>query len=183
MLDYTPQNIIEFWYSDEVRPMWFKSTALFDQQLRSRFELLCYRAAQSDLNDWKLSAEGCLALAIILDQFPLNMYRGKPESFATESNAISVARHAVRLGFDKQIPKEQVAFLYMPFMHSESIQDQNMSVQLFEAVGLADNLKFAMHHRDLIRRFGRFPHRNSILKRQSTAEEIDYLNSGAAFLG
>jgi len=178
-----PQQIIDFWYSDEVRPLWFNSTAEFDEALRQQYGEL-YRDAQAGrLQEWEKSAFGCLALTIILDQFPLNMFRGQPEGFATESEAVRIARLAVDQGFDLQLEPNQRVFLYMPFMHSENLPHQDLAVELFDKSGLMDNLRFARHHRDIIRRFGRFPHRNAILGRDSSEQELAYLASDEAFLG
>ena len=135
------------------------------------------------MNDWKDSAEGCLALAIIFDQLPLNMFRGEVKSFSTESMAVKVSKHAIDNGFDELTGTDKLAFLYMPLMHSENIDDQNLSVSLFEKAGLEDNAKFARHHRGIVEKFGRFPHRNEILQRESSQDEIDYLNSDEAFKG
>jgi uncharacterized protein (DUF924 family) len=181
--EVTPQTILDFWYSDRVSKLWFNSTPGFDQELREKFLDVYEQAARGDLDEWQQTASGALALAIILDQFPLNMFRGQPKSFATEAKARAIARNAIERGLDAQLPKEQLAFLYMPLMHSEDPADQDKSVELFEKAGLDKNLRFARHHRELIRRFGRFPHRNAILGRESTAEEIEYLNSKEAFTG
>jgi len=177
------QEVLAFWFSPQVRPLWFRSTPAFDRELAARFMETYRAAAAGGLTDWDDSAQGALALVIVLDQFPLNMFRGTPASFATESAARRAADAAIAAGFDAELSDEQKAFLYMPYMHSEGLRDQDTSVQLYEAAGLSNNLKFARHHRDLIRRFGRFPHRNSILGRQSTREEIAYLNSKEAFRG
>ncbi len=179
----SPADIIGFWFSDAVRPLWFNSTPEFDKQLSKRFESLWQQAAQGKLSSWTEDAEGALALVILLDQIPLNIYRGKAQSFATEAGARDIAARAIEKGWDKELSDEQKAFLYMPFMHSESLADQDRSVALYEAAGLKDNLKFANHHRELIRRFGRFPHRNAILGRESTEAETAYLASDQAFHG
>lgn len=179
----TPVDILQFWFSEEVKPLWFNSTPEFDAQLKERYADIYHEALNGQLAKWQLTAEGCVALVVILDQFPLNMYRGLPESFAGEAKARDITREAVRKRFDQQIPDEQKAFLYMPLMHSENIADQDLSVQLFEAAGLTENLRFANHHRDIVRRFGRFPHRNKILGRTSTQAELDYLTSKDAFHG
>ena len=178
-----PGDILDFWFSDEVRPRWFDSTPAFDRRLRQAYEDLWQRARRGELDHWQQSADGCLALAIVLDQFPLNMFRGEAESFATETQAIAVARAALERGFDRELPDERRAFLYMPFMHSEDFDDQERSVELFAQPGLEKNHRFARHHRDIIARFGRFPHRNAALGRASTAEEAEYLNSKGAFKG
>ena len=179
----SPQDIVEFWFSDAVRPLWFNSTTAFDDELRDRFEWVWQQAANGELDHWAESAEGALALVILLDQIPLNIYRGKAQSFSTEAKARDIAERTVEKGWDTDLTSEQKAFLYMPFMHSESLLDQDRSVALYEAAGLQDNLIFAKHHRDIIRRFGRFPHRNAILGRKSTPAELAYLASEEAFHG
>ncbi len=135
------------------------------------------------LSQWKQSAEGALALTIVLDQFPLNMFRGQPQSFATEQQAVAVTKHAIAMEYHKLVLKDRLPFLYMPLMHSEISADQELSVRCFRSIGLKEQIAFAEHHRDIIRRFGRFPHRNAILGRKSTIEEIEYLSSQDAFKG
>lgn len=179
----TINDVLEFWYADENTKKWFNSTPEFDQEIKQRFEPLWELAAADQLPEWQDSPEGCLALCIVLDQFPLNMFRGDNKSFQTEAQSISVAKTAVENGFDNNIETDKVSFLYMPLMHSEALVDQELCVSCFEKRNLNDNLRFAKHHRDLILEFGRFPHRNEILGRTSTAEEIAYLNSKRAFTG
>jgi len=179
----TPQSIIEYWYSDKVKAKWFNSTIEFDKKIKSNYEKIWLETLRGENKSWQGSAEGCLALAIILDQFPLNMFRDEVKSFSSEAIAIKVTKKAIEQGFDKQIAKDKVAFLYMPLMHSENIEDQNLSVKLFEESELTENLRFAKHHRDIVKKYGRFPHRNKILNRESSQEEVDYLNSDNAFTG
>ncbi|MCB1822107.1 MAG: DUF924 domain-containing protein, partial [Candidatus Competibacteraceae bacterium] len=124
-----------------------------------------------------------LVPVVVVAQIQLNMFRGQPASFATEAVAREVADRAIAYGFDQQLPPEQRQFLYLPFMHSETRADQERSVRLYEQPGLEDNLRYAHHHRDLIRRFGRFPHRNAIFGRVSTPDELAYLASSEAFHG
>ena len=176
-------EIIEFWYSDRIKAKWFNSTPELDNEIREKYLEIWEQAKANKLKQWQESAEGCLALVIILDQFPLNMFRGDARSFSTEKLAIEVSKKAVKLGFDKKLDKNMLAFLYMPPMHSENIDDQELSVALFEKAGLVENWKFAQHHRDIVKKFGRFPHRNTLLKRESSQDEIDYLNSEDAFKG
>lgn len=178
-----PVDVVAFWFAPDVRPLWFAATPAFDDALRARF-LTTYRAAAAgQLADWETTAEGALALVIVLDQFPLNLFRGQPESFATEAAARDVADRAIARGFDRAVPPIQRQFLYLPFMHSEALADQNRAVRLYQQPGLEEGLRFACHHRDLIVRFGRFPHRNAILGRTSTPEERAYLASPGAFHG
>jgi len=179
----SPDDVLEFWFSEIDSKNWFNSTPEFDAQLKARFESVYLSAIENELKDWEATPKGCLALVIVLDQFPLNMYRGQARSFDGESKSREVARHAIEKIFDKEIPKEQLAFLYLPFMHSEDLDDQNQSVQLYENAGLRQNLRYAIHHREIVRKYGRFPHRNKILGRESTEAEIAYLNSDEAFLG
>ncbi len=162
---------------------WFSSTPALDDAIREKFEALWRKAAAGELDGWKETPEGCLALAIVLDQFPLNMFRGRAESFRTEQQAVEIARFAIGKGYDQHLPAERLTFLYMPLMHSENLADQDLSVRLFEAAKLESNLLFARHHRELILKYGRFPHRNSLLGRQSTPDEVEYLASSGAFLG
>lgn len=177
------QDVLSFWFSDEIRPRWFSSTPELDQEITRRFERHWTAGFSGQLDGWKARPAGSLALVIVLDQFPLNMYRGAAKSFASESQAINVAHDAVSRAQDKLLEPEQQAFLYMPFMHSESVEDQEISVALFDKPGLEHALRFARHHRDIIARFGRFPHRNAILGRDSTEAEIAYLDSKEAFRG
>jgi uncharacterized protein (DUF924 family) len=180
---FKPSQIIEFWFSPPMARHWFNSTEALDRTIRQRFAGLWSEAANGHLDHWAETAEGALALCVVLDQFPLNMFRGQPAAFRTEQKAVAVTKACVAAGFDKQLPKDRLAFLYMPLMHSESMADQRLSVQLFEAAGLERNAEFARHHRDIIERFGRFPHRNAILGRLSRPEEVRYLDSPEAFTG
>lgn len=179
----TPQTLLDFWFSPEHEKLWFKSTPQFDQQIREQFENVWHAVKGGQQFDWEQTAEGALALVILLDQMPLNMFRGQPESFSTEAQARDVAGRAIEQDFDKQLPDKGKAFLYMPFMHCENMIDQDRSVALYDAAGLEDNLKFARHHRDIVHQFGRFPHRNAILARPSTPAEEAWLASDAAFHG
>ena len=178
-----PTEVIAFWFDERVRALWFASTPAFDQQVRERFESTWRAARDGRLKAWGATAEGALALVLVLDQFPLNIYRGRPEAFATEARARAVADRAIALGFDRLLDDEQRGFLYLPFMHSESPADQDRSVSLYEAAGFAEGLRWARHHRDIVRRFGRFPHRNAILGRESTSEEHTWLASEEGFRG
>ncbi|MDZ7655384.1 MAG: DUF924 family protein [Sulfurimicrobium sp.] len=179
----TPGDILEFWYSEPMASRWFSSSPQLDAEIRAKYEQLWRAAAEDRLEDWKNSPQGCLALVIVLDQLPLNMFRGEARSFSTEQQAVEVCKLAIARGYEKQIVRERLGFLYMPLMHSENIDDQDLSVQMFEQAGLEGNLRFARHHHELIRRFGRFPHRNAILGRESSREELEYLGSKEAFLG
>ena len=177
------QEIIDFWFSEEVSQRWFKSTPEFDRELAERFEETWEQAKNGDLDHWMQTAEGCLALVIVLDQFPLNMFRGEAKSFSTEARSLEVAAHALQQGFDDSLTARQKSFLYMPFMHSENLADQDRCLELFDQPGLESSLRFAHHHRGIIEKFGRFPHRNEPLGRENTEAEVEYLNSREAFTG
>ena len=176
-------DILNFWYTPPMSQHWFSSTAAIDADIRTRFESTWVAAKTGELDAWKQTPEGCLALCIVLDQFPLNMYRGQALSFSTEQQAIAITKQALAQGFDQQLPPERLMFLYMPLMHSEQLADQEASVRLFAAAGLMDNARFAEHHQGIVQRFGRFPHRNAALGRESTPAELEYLNSKEAFTG
>lgn len=180
-MDITADEIVSFWFEENNKKMWFNSTPQFDQLLTDKFQPLFESAAAGELDHWKDSSEGALALCIILDQFPLNMYRGQAKSFSTEAAARAVSAHALDSGFDKALNSEQRLFLFLPFMHSENLEDQDRSVSLFTKAGM--DTRYPEHHRGIIKRFGRFPHRNQALGRESTREEEDYLNSDEAFHG
>lgn len=178
-----PQEILEFWFCKDVQPLWFRSTPEFDAKLRERFLAVWQAAARGELKSWRDTPEGALALVIVLDQFPLNMFRGQAEGFSTEAQAREVAAEAIDQGWDRELDDAGKAFLYLPSMHSEALADQDRSVQLYRDAGLVDSLRWAEHHREIIRRFGRFPHRNAALGRESSGEELEWLASQGAFRG
>lgn len=179
----TANKILEFWFSEAAQKFWFKSTTAFDNEIQLKFESVWQQASTHKLDHWKHTAEGALALIIILDQFPLNMFRGTANSFATEKKAIELTHYSISNKYDLQFTDKKLAFLYLPLMHSENINDQKLCVSLLEKTDLDDNLRFAKHHLKIIQKFGRFPHRNYILNRISTSEEINYLSSPNAFKG
>jgi len=176
-----PADIIDYWFSEKSKQFWFASTPSIDKEITSRYEIVWEKAASGGLSSWGETADGSVALIIILDQFPLNMFRGKAKGFKTESMAVEVALNAIDNGFDEEMDNEKLLFLFMPLMHSENLDHQNLQVYLFEKYNF--NLEFSKHHRDLVKKFGRFPHRNEILGRMSTMEELDYLLSDNAFRG
>ena len=179
----TAKAILDFWFDDSVKKRWFNSDEAFDEKIKTMFEPTYQAGVDGLLADWEETAEGALALVILFDQFPLNMYRGKKESFETEALSRDVASRAIKNKFDQQMSSSQRSFLYMPFMHSENLDDQQSGIDLFESAGLDDNLRFAKHHQKIVQQFGRFPHRNKILNRKNTADEVKYLASDEAFLG
>ena len=177
------QALVDFWFSETASQYWFKSTEAFDQQLRDDYAELWQQAKDGQLDSWKAQPMGCLALVILLDQLPLNMFRGTAKSFSTEAQSREVAAMAIDQGFDVDMDSKHKGFLYMPFMHSEEMLDQERSVDLFNQPGLEDNYRFAKHHYGIVERFGRFPHRNEILGRENSNTEIAYLNSKQGFKG
>lgn len=180
---WTAQELIDFWYSEPMAAHWFQSTPEIDEMIRSRFEG-CWRCAASGAYDhWAKSAEGGLALIIVLDQFPLNMYRGQKISWSTEQQAVRIAKEMIDAKLDEQLTPEHRMFLYMPLMHSESMADQDLAVAMYAKSGLTENVKFAKHHRSIVSRFGRFPHRNVGLGRETTQQEQDWLDSEDGFHG
>jgi uncharacterized protein (DUF924 family) len=171
------QDVISFW-RDAGYDRWFKPDAGFDREVRERFLATHEAAAASGLSDWERSPDGALALLVLLDQFPRNMFRGTPRAFATDTIALEIARRAIGHGFDKDVDPQMRTFFYLPFMHSEDVADQERCLALYRDLGNDDGIKYAEVHLDAIRRFGRFPHRNEILGRASTPEEVAYLDSG-----
>jgi uncharacterized protein (DUF924 family) len=172
-----PADVVLFWI--EAGPKaWFKKSEAFDSEIRARFEALHHVAARGELDGWAGTADGALALLLLLDQFPRNLYRASPHAFATDPLARAMAREAVDRGFDRAVDPELRQFFYLPFEHSEHLEDQDRAVALCAASGDAELVKWAGLHRDIIVRFGRFPHRNTCLARATTDEEQAFLNSG-----
>src|SRR5665213_92987 len=172
-----PSDIVTFWR--EAGPdAWFKKDENFDNEIRRRFLAVHEAAADGRLSAWEENAEGALALLILLDQFPRNMFRGQARMFARDPLARSIAAGAIVRGFDAQVEKEMRGFFYLPFEHSENMQDQERAVAFYKAIGDADGVKWAELHADIIRRFGRFPHRNAVLGRSTTPREQTFLDAG-----
>jgi len=173
----TPDDILDFWLNAGP-DKWFKKDADFDREIKSRFAVAHEAAARGALDEWQENATGAMALVILLDQFPRNMYRDTPRAFATDGKALAVARRAVAGGFDRDFELPQRRFLYMPFMHAEDPAMQQRCIDLCEAAGDGNGLKHARTHADIIQRFGRFPHRNRILGRETSPEEQRFLDEG-----
>lgn len=173
----TSQAVLAFWR--EAGPKkWFSKDDSFDAAIRTRFLATYEAAAAGRLANWEHSPESALALEIVLDQFPRNMFRGDARTFAADPLARQIAGRAIAKGFDRQVPAAERGFFYLPFEHSESLADQERCVALYRTAGDADGLKWADLHADIIRRFGRFPHRNAMLGRTTTAEEQAFLDGG-----
>jgi len=174
---FSPDGIISFW-RNAGEDRWFKADADFDAEVRARFHKL-WQEARDDLHaNWEKTADGMLALIIVLDQFPRNMFRGSAEAFSTDPQALALTKRAIEQGMDQRIDPDLRAFVYMPLMHSEDPKDQLRSVAVFRAFGNVNNLAFAEQHADIIGKFGRFPHRNTMLGRQTTVEEAAFLADG-----
>ena len=181
----TPGEILDFWFGregeegyGEFREAWFIKDSEFDREVRDRFEGAYEEAAAGKLDHWKDEAWSCLALIILLDQFPRNMFRGDPKTYAADDKALEAARHAVEHAYDRELLPVERGFLYMPFMHSEDLEDQRRSVELFRGLGgtgETDPAQYAVRHLEIVERFGRFPHRNEILGRATTPEEAEFL--------
>jgi uncharacterized protein (DUF924 family) len=170
----TPDEVLSFW-SAAGPEKWFAKDEAFDQACRDRFLPAYEAAARGDLNEWELTPDGALAVLLLLDQFPRNMFRGKRETYKADPVAVMAADRAIERGFDKQVDPVFRRFFYLPFMHSESLRHQERSVTLNESLGDEDSIKWARHHRDIVARFGRFPHRNQILGRETTPDEEAFL--------
>ncbi|HEX5006672.1 MAG TPA: DUF924 family protein [Hyphomonadaceae bacterium] len=173
----TPAGILAFWRDAGPR-RWYTPDDAFDADVRRRFFSLWQRATASELSSWETSDDGALALVIVLDQFPRNMFRGDARTYASDALAREVAHRAIERGVDVRIDPALREFLYLPFNHSEQLSDQLLCIELTRAAGNAENLKWAEHHADIIRRFGRFPHRNRLLGRATTPEEQAFLDEG-----
>ncbi len=195
------RDIVHFWFQDitDQTPLrashppcslWFSQNSEFDQRIKERFEVDLEKARQGQYQSWEDSAQGRLALILLFDQFSRNMYRGLPKAFATDPLALDLSRRSVADGFDRSLALIQRMFVYLPFMHAEDLHWQNEAVRLFEGLReecqerfpsnagyFQSQLHYACGHRDLIERFGRFPHRNSILKRPSTSKELKFLKA------
>jgi uncharacterized protein (DUF924 family) len=188
-----PQEVLDFWFgppgsvhAGQRRPEWFRKSDDFDAAIRERFLTTYEEAAAGGLAEWAARARPLLALIIALDQFPRNMFRGSPRSFAADSRALAAADRMVEHGWDRQLAPLERSFAYLPFEHAENRVAQERSMRLFGALGedpaYADLLEWARKHYVIVERFGRFPHRNAVLGRASTPEEVDFLKQpGSAF--
>ena len=182
MTDDITERVLSFWFPppgpDGTRPKreeWFKRTDAFDAAIADQFTADCERALAGDLDRLMETPAGCLALIILLDQFPRNIFRGIPRAFASDAKAREVTRHVLERGFDQGLDMVERVFLYLPLEHSEDMADQDRMVELSKTLGDDNYVDYAIRHRDIVARFGRFPHRNATLGRESTAEELTFL--------
>jgi uncharacterized protein (DUF924 family) len=179
-VDY--QTVLHFWFEEARSQQHFSKDEAFDAEIRRRFGETHAAAVRGELFEWRRTPEGRLAEIIVLDQFSRNLFRDSPRAFAADGMALVLAQEAVRMTADQVLPQEQRLFMYMPYMHSESRAIHAVALTLFESLGLEENLKYERAHKAIIDRFGRFPHRNSILGRESTPEELEFLRQpGSAF--
>lgn len=174
----TPQDVLNFWFVESGFKKWYAKDPIFDQAIRERFGALHEQALRDELNNWRATPEGRLAEIILLDQFSRNIYRDSAKAFAGDALALQLAQEAVASGADQSVGLERRAFFYMPYMHSESKEAQLAGMPLFEST---PNAKYAREHKEIIDRFGRYPHRNAILGRDSTPEEIEFLKTHKGF--
>ncbi|MGQ9371875.1 DUF924 family protein [Azospirillum sp. ST 5-10] len=183
MVDTLIDEIVDFWFDDATKPYWFKRSDSFDRAVRDSLLEPYERAAAGAFDHWIEDVDGCLALCVLLDQVPRNVFRGDARAFATDAKARAVARHVLQQGYDLECNTDERLFLYLPFEHSEDLDDQRLSVTLYrERVGEAVPVDFAERHLRVIERFGRFPHRNAALGRASTPEEEAFLKEpGSSF--
>ena len=172
-----PADVIAFWRAAGPE-RWFRTDAAFAREITARFLASHAAAAAGRLSDWEATPEGALALLLLLDQFPRNMFRGSARAFATDPHARAVADRAIANGLDASAPSAERQFFYLPFMHSENLADQERSLTLSRQAGGGEAGKYAKIHADIIRRFGRFPHRNAVLNRATTPEEQAFLDAG-----
>ena len=180
--DSSPQAVIRFWFEESTPKQWFSKDDTFDNAIRSRFDNVLAQGARGELWKWRSDALGRLAEIIVLDQFSRNLYRDSPKAFAQDGMALVLTQELIALGLDRQLTQDQRAFAYMPLMHSESLIVQDDSIAQFTALGNPVNLDFAERHRDIVQRFGRYPHRNAVLGRESTTEETAFLQTpGSSF--
>jgi uncharacterized protein (DUF924 family) len=166
----SPEDVLAYWFSPAQSPRWFAEDDQLDAEIRQRFRATYEAARSGELNEWRDAPHSLLALIVVLDQFPRNMFRGSARAFASDPQAVALTREGIEKGFDRPLRSEEQDFFYMPLMHSERLSDHDLLI----AVGRGDN-RYARHHREIIARFSRFPHRNQTLGRETTAEEALYL--------
>lgn len=179
---HTYKDVLQFWFEELEAKDWFNGNTDLDSLIHQRFKSLHLQASRCELYEWRSSAQGRLAEIIILDQFSRNLYRDSASAFAFDSQALALAQEAVALEMDKALPPEQCTFLYMPYMHSESLLIHECGLQLFVKNGLQSNIDYHRQHTVILEKFGRYPHRNRVLGRESSEEEILFLTQpGSSF--
>ncbi len=175
-------DILDFWFKELQPKQWWTKDKAMDDEIQQRFLAIHNAATALELHHWRDSAQGRLAEIIVLDQFSRNIFRDQPQAFAYDGIALALAQEAIKLGSDKALSTSEKSFMYLPYMHSESLAIHDIAITLFDQEGLENNLDFEHRHRVIIERFGRYPHRNEILGRVSTEEEIQFLSTkGSSF--
>lgn len=177
----TPGDILHFWFTESTSDDWFAKNDSFDNLLRERFLDTHKQVARGAMAPWRTIPEGSLAEIVVLDQFSRNLFRGTPEAFAQDAFALSLAKEAVARGDDQRVPALWRQFFYMPYMHSESLEVHREALPLFVKLGIESQLRYEHEHRNIIERFGRYPHRNAILGRATTPEEEEFLKGHSGF--
>lgn len=187
-----PRTVLDFWYAPRSKAVWFEKDAAFDEDIRARFGAAIHAAQSGAFEDWRTTPMGTLALLILLDQMARNIHRGQAKAFLGDTRALIIANEALERGYDKGLSFEERRFFYLPFEHAEDMANQERSIQLFtqlyqesppqDQARAEEQLDYAHRHRDIIKRFGRYPHRNEALGRVSTEDEIAFLKTpGSSF--
>lgn len=180
----TKNDVLDFWFEELAPQQWFQQNDEIDATIKERFSGIHEMAKEGACDEWAVDVDGALALIIVLDQFPRHMFRGSPDSFATDKKALLVAKEAISKGFDQILNPTKRGFMYLPFQHSEVLTDQRRSVELYEAMKDVNPTghMYAVRHFEPIDKFGRFPHRNDVIGRESTPEEVEFLKTHKGFL-
>ncbi|MEZ5831227.1 MAG: DUF924 family protein [Dongiaceae bacterium] len=177
----TPRDILQFWFSDRARAVWFEKDSAFDADIRTRFGPMVHEAQMGAFEDWRASPDGALALLLLIDQFARNLYRGLAKAYLGDAHAREIASEAIARGFDRRYPFPDRVFFYLPFEHCETLANQDRYIALLQGCVrefgdvAAEYLDYGHRHRNIITRFGRFPHRNAALGRETTEEEAEFL--------
>lgn len=176
-MNVTPEQVIAFWR--EAGPKkWFKKDDTFDEEIRTRFGETLEKAGNGELDHWTHDPNSSLALILVLDQFSRNLHRDSAKAFENDDKCVAIVQDMMKSGDDRKVPDDLAPFIYMPLMHSENLADQEECITQMQRLGKQDNVKFAIIHRDIIEKFGRFPHRNKVLGRETTPEEQAFLDEG-----
>ena len=175
----SPEEVLKFWFVEHGSDDWYAGRPEFDAAISDQFGQTHSHVAKGEAWEWRKNLDGRLAEIIVLDQFSRQLFRGRPEAFAQDKMALALAQEVVALGWDRELPVERRAFVYLPFMHAESVAIQAVSVRLYQGLGAEEQLEYALKHQETIARFGRFPFRNDALGRESTAEETAYMQEQA----
>lgn len=173
----TPEDVLAFWFEETPAENYFRADPAFDAEIGRRFRPLVEAALAGRIDDWAATADGALALILVLDQFTRNTARGTPAAYGGDRKALAVCKTSLSQGFDKDMPPYWALFLIMPLMHSENLADQERCVELVESLDIEESTAAAVRHREIVARFGRFPHRNAALGRTTTAEEAAFLKN------